>query len=60
MIMSAALRAGRDDAVLAQADAARAALRDASYSSPSSDFDGDSSSGRGGEGVEARVACCLV
>lgn len=65
MLMSAALKAGRYDAVLAQADAARAALRGAASSPPtSSGYDNDDgSSGRGGEGSDARawcVACARV
>ncbi|CAM9621379.1 unnamed protein product [Hapterophycus canaliculatus] len=41
MILSAALAAGRPDAVLAQADAARAALREASSSSSSAYDNGE-------------------
>ncbi|CAM9588434.1 unnamed protein product [Ectocarpus sp. 13 AM-2016] len=49
MILSAALAAGCFDAVLAQADAARAALRDASSSSSSSsEYDRGASRGGGG------------
>ena len=60
MIMNAALKAGRYDAVLAQADAARAALRGAASPSPSSGYDNDGGSGGGGEGVEARASCCIA
>ncbi|CAM9515495.1 unnamed protein product [Ectocarpus fasciculatus] len=50
MILGAALAAGRFEAVLAQADAARAALRDASSSS-SAEYDHGGSRGGGGGGV---------
>lgn len=60
MIMGAALKTGCYDAVLAQADAARAALRDAASSSSSSGYENNSGGG-GGEGVEdACTAVCFL
>lgn len=57
LIMTAAASAGRDDAVLAQADAARAALRDSDSSALASeggDGDIDTSSSGGGSSIARR------
>ncbi|CAM9386504.1 unnamed protein product [Scytosiphon promiscuus] len=56
MIMSSALAAGHPEAVLAQADAARAALREAASSSSSSAYDNDGGGGGASELNPAALA----